>query len=57
MDKLQFVYISDRVDVVRCKDCEYRWNPIDCQMYSEGMTTPDDWYCADGERKRDNEAD
>lgn len=23
MDKLQFVYVSDRVDVVRCKDCKH----------------------------------
>ena len=55
MDKLQFVYTSDVVNVVRCKDCKYRWDPIQCDMYSEGMVTPDDWFCADGER-RDGDA-
>lgn len=37
--------------VVRCKDCKNQYDPIHCQMYSEGMKTPDDWYCADGERR------
>ena len=23
MDKLQFVYVSDRVEVIRCRDCKH----------------------------------
>ena len=41
----------DMVHVVRCKDCEYRWDPIGCPMYSVGMQTEDNWYCADGKRR------
>lgn len=39
----------DKKKLVMCKHCKYRWDPIGCQMYSEGMSTSDDWYCADGE--------
>ena len=42
----------DAVQVVRCKDCLWRhddssptWLP--CM----GRETPDDWFCADGERR------
>lgn len=41
----------EMVEVVRCKDCVNRHDPINCKMYSEGMDTPDDWFCADGERR------
>ena len=44
----------DAVPVVRCKHCKYRRDPLRCQMDSEGMPTPDDWYCADGERRDDD---
>ena len=43
--------MPDFVAVVRCKDCEYRNNPLACRMESEGMHTTDDWYCADGKQK------
>ena len=38
-------------DVVRCKNCKFWHDPISCQMYSEGMETGEDWFCADGERR------
>lgn len=38
-------------ELIRCKDCEYRNNPIACRMESEGMHTTDDWFCADGIRR------
>lgn len=41
--------------VVRCKNCKSRNNQIDCKMESEGMNTPDDWFCADGKRKDDEQ--
>jgi len=37
--------------IVRCKNCKNQHDPIHCQMYSNGMETPDDWFCADGERR------
>ena len=41
----------EAVKIVRCKDCQYRFDAIRCQIYSEGMKTNDDWFCADGERR------
>ena len=43
--------------IVRCKDCrhlkqEFQWNGMPyktCEFHGNGF--PDDWYCADGERK------
>ena len=37
-------------ELVRCKDC--RKNCTDnCLLYWNDINTPDNWYCADGERK------
>ena len=41
----------DAVPVVRCENCKHRWDSINCPMYSEGMETPDGWFCADGKRR------
>ena len=39
--------------VVRCKDCKKR-DSWECWQYFFGrIKIPDDWYCADGERKSD----
>lgn len=38
-------------ELIRCKYCVNRHDSINCKMYSEGMDTPDDWFCADGERR------
>ncbi len=41
---------NDFVQVIRCKDC--RKNCTDnCLLYWNDINTPDNWYCADGERK------
>lgn len=42
--------LKDQETIVRCKDCKYWHDPINCQLESEGLKTPDDWFCADGER-------
>ncbi len=42
-------------ELVRCKNCKNRNNPIDYQVESEGMHTSDDWLCADGEPKGDEQ--
>lgn len=64
MADLKFVYTSDCVPVVRCKDCKwgsvitdddcedivYCNNP-DCPVWEADMAVKPDWYCADGERR------
>ena len=44
----------DAVEVVRCKDCKYHhkhsWYNTCDKIAGSGF--PDDWYCADGERKQ-----
>lgn len=39
------------VEVVRCGECTHRKDSIQCPLYSEGIETADDWFCADGERE------
>lgn len=58
MDKLQFVYVSDVVNVVRCRDCKW-WveQPSDeklggfgfCKNLSIGCDGNE--FCSDGERR------
>ena len=55
-------YTSDRVNVVRCKNCKYweaDWKPNNvqdgvhfCPMVS--LVRREDWFCADGERRDDD---
>ena len=41
----------DAVSAVRCKDCKKR-DTYDCHItYLTTQKTPNDWFCADGERK------
>ena len=58
---------SDRVDVVRCRDCKYyardylaksgepdrRYNPSICIRGQYGVRRSPDYFCADGERRED----
>ena len=38
-------------ELVRCRDCTFR-NKINCPLYyRHSELPPDDWFCADGERK------
>lgn len=48
-------YTSDRVDVVRCKDCEHSLTDDYGRMCIrlDGVPVRDDFYCADGERRDD----
>lgn len=39
------VPVVDAVEVIRCKDCEYRHSSEFCEC------KPDDGYCNDGERR------
>lgn len=38
--------------VVLCKNCKFRGDSIHCQLESEGMHQPDNWFCADGVAKK-----
>jgi hypothetical protein len=40
-----------RGEIVRCGECKWWHDSIRCGMYSEGMDTTPDWFCADGERE------
>ena len=45
--------LKEQLEIVRCKDCKRR-GTYDCPVYvgGDGMySEPDDWFCADGERK------
>lgn len=52
---------EDVVKVVRCKDCKYNhnyWNPYDFEQmrcHRKANIPRDDWYCANGERRVENE--
>ena len=45
--------VKEQPDVVqcKCKDCKFWFDPIGCKLYSEGIGTGGDWFCADGERQ------
>ena len=49
-DKINCLQSSEPV-IVKCKNCKFWFDAIRCQMYSEGMLTDGNWFCADGERK------
>lgn len=46
----------DRIEIVRCKDCEY-WYPEEDDAYGHcrkhDFWTSESWFCADGERRCD----
>ena len=44
-------YWANKPQIVRCKDCKKR-NSWECWQYFFGrIKIPDDWFCADGEKK------
>lgn len=47
-------YADRDAEVVRCKDCKKR-NSWECWQYFFGrFNIPDEWFCADGERRGDS---
>ena len=42
--------VLDAKEIVRCKDCKYHDKEKDINFCDCG-NRPDDWFCADGERK------
>lgn len=61
-------YTSDRVNVVRCRDCKHRPTytgfvitfpdeccPCQCDDAWYNWYPGDDWFCANGERRDDDE--
>ena len=48
--KLQFVYVSDVVPVVRCRDCKF-YHGVNEECGCNGGYHSEDWYCAAGERR------
>ena len=50
LEKLDAAPTVDAVEVVRCKDCKYFKTRL-----CENEDNYDDWFCADGERKENDE--
>ena len=46
-----YVWVDNTGEIVRCGECIHRKDSIQCPLWSEGMETADDWFCADGERE------
>ena len=40
-------------ELVRCKECKHYNAGFECLKEGYGIEYPQDWYCADGERKDD----
>ena len=46
----------DAVEVVRCKDCKHGQYDFMTHLYwCRGKVHPSDWFCADGERRSDDD--
>lgn len=45
----------DAVPVVRCRDCKCYNAGFECLKEGYGIEHPQDWFCADGERKDDDQ--
>ena len=43
---------ADVVEVVRCRDCKYWGNDIECPLMSMADFTEDDEFCSCGERRK-----
>ena len=44
--------LKEQDTVVRCKDCKYHGKDTCSAGAGIAYPPPDDWYCADGERRR-----
>ena len=57
---IQDAHAVDAVPVVRCKDCKYGYIGIDdspCDLYEMPLDLPGDFFCASGERRKDERPD
>lgn len=51
LEKRLAMLLEDHTEIVRCNDCK-KHDTYDCTItYLTMQKTPNDWYCADGERK------
>ena len=48
-NNIRFKSNAETASVVRCKDCKHKGEFL-CPWW-KGEDIPDDWYCADGEKK------
>ena len=51
---IQRIPTVDAVPVVRCKDCAKR-GTINCDLDYCGYRQADNWFCADGERREEDD--
>ena len=51
LEKRIAILLENQEEIVRCMDCK-KHDTYDCNItYLTTQKTPNDWYCADGERK------
>lgn len=58
MEEYGLLYPSDVVPVVRCKDCKYKEDEEPGMIYCQnqiGGWVREDFFCADGERRAEDE--
>lgn len=46
---------AERIDLVRCGECKFYSLTFECMKDECGIEEPPTWYCADGERRADDE--
>lgn len=46
---------AERIDIVRCGECKYYSLTFECMKDECGIEEPPTWFCADGERRADDE--
>lgn len=54
--RLIYDALTKQPDIVRCKDCKHQleYRTGSCPYYTTvGSVAPDDWFCADGERREE----
>ena len=52
--RLMYKALTEQPDIVRCKDCKLYLGHGYCNRSGIHLEVNDDWYCADGERKKDD---
>lgn len=48
-------YTKRDKELVRCEDCQKRYTKLCGYFYAGGRIMRDDWFCADGERREDED--
>ena len=53
---LKAIEEAEVINIVRCGECKYYSLTFECMKDECGIEEPSTWFCADGERRADDEA-